>query len=125
VVDRAFRTAMGRRCVTAIIIPADVQTAAYSSPPHEFKMVPGSLGGAAPEIVPPQAEIERAAKIIDAGERVAILIGQGARRAADEVEQLAEVTGGGVPKRCSARTSCPTTCPTSPARSGCSDRSRR
>ncbi|MGH3451594.1 MAG: thiamine pyrophosphate-dependent enzyme, partial [Haloechinothrix sp.] len=48
--------------------------------------------------IPPEDEIARAAEVINAGERVAILVGQGARNAADEVRQLAELTGGGVAK---------------------------
>ena len=44
VLDRAIRTALGRRAPTAIIIPADVQELEYSAPTHAFKMVPSSLG---------------------------------------------------------------------------------
>ena len=44
VLDRAIRTAVGRRAPTAVIIPADVQELDYSAPTHAFKMVPSSLG---------------------------------------------------------------------------------
>ena len=97
-IDRAMRTAMSRRAPVGLIIPADIQTKEYVNPPHAFKIVPGSLGVAEPEITPPDDELDRAAELINQGSRVGILIGQGARRAADEVEQLAEITGGGVAK---------------------------
>ncbi|WP_367133221.1 MULTISPECIES: thiamine pyrophosphate-requiring protein [Streptomyces] len=98
VLDRAMRTACTRRTVTALIIPADVQDLDYTPPQHAFKMVPSSLGVAPYAPVPADTEITRAAELINAGERVAVLVGQGARGARAEVEQLAEVLGAGVAK---------------------------
>ncbi|MFE4867387.1 thiamine pyrophosphate-requiring protein [Streptomyces sp. NPDC056682] len=98
VIDRAMRTAYAKRTVTAVIIPADVQELDYTPPTHAFKMVPSSLGMAAYLPIPAESEITRAAELINAGEKVAILIGQGARGARPEVEQLAEVLGAGVAK---------------------------
>ncbi len=98
VIDRAIRTAYARRTVTAVIIPADVQELEYSPPGHAFKMVPSSLGLGAYAPVPADADLERAAEVLNAGERVAVLIGQGARRARAEVERLADVLGAGVAK---------------------------
>ncbi|RKN71693.1 thiamine pyrophosphate-requiring protein [Streptomyces klenkii] len=98
VLDRAMRTAYTRRTVTALIIPADVQDLDYAPPQHAFKMVPSSLGVAPYAPVPADTEITRAAELINAGERVAVLVGQGARGARAEVEQLAEVLGAGVAK---------------------------
>jgi pyruvate dehydrogenase (quinone) len=98
-IDRAFRTALTRRAPTAIIIPSDLQTADYSPPTHAFKQVPSSAPGLTPPILlPPQPEIARAAEVLNAGQRVAILVGQGARGAATEVEQVADVLGAGVAK---------------------------
>ncbi|MBW0092678.1 thiamine pyrophosphate-requiring protein [Pseudonocardia sp. KRD-184] len=98
-IDRAFRTAMTRRAPTAIIIPSDLQTESYSPPGHAFKEVPSSPPGlAAPTMVPPESEIARAAAVLNAGRKVAILVGQGARAAAMEVEQVADVLGAGVAK---------------------------
>ncbi|MCQ8774084.1 thiamine pyrophosphate-requiring protein [Streptomyces telluris] len=98
VLDRAMRTAYARRTVTALIIPADVQELDYSPPQHAFKMVPSSLGVAPYAPVPADTEITRAAELIDAGRKVAVLVGQGARGARAEVERLAEVLGAGVAK---------------------------
>ncbi|MEV5376711.1 thiamine pyrophosphate-requiring protein [Streptosporangium nondiastaticum] len=98
VLDRAMRTAYTRRTVTALIIPADVQELDYAPPQHAFKMVPSSLGVAPYAPVPADTEITRAAELINEGERVAVLVGQGARGARAEVEQLADVLGAGVAK---------------------------
>jgi pyruvate dehydrogenase (quinone) len=98
VLDRAMRTAMARRSVTAVIIPADVQELDYSPPEHAFKMVPSSLGMAHYAPVPAEADIERAAEVLNAGSKVAVLIGQGARGARQEVMEVAERLGAGVAK---------------------------
>ncbi|MFG2495652.1 thiamine pyrophosphate-requiring protein [Streptomyces caniferus] len=98
VIDRALRTAYARRTVTAVIIPADVQELEYSPPTHAFKMVPSSLGVAAYAPVPAEEEVARAAEVLNAGEKVAVLIGQGARGARAEVEELADLLGAGVAK---------------------------
>jgi len=98
VLDRALRIAATRRTVTALIIPSDLQELEYTAPSHAFKMVPSStdLSWSAP--VPAAEQVQRAAEILNAGEKVAILVGQGARGAVDEVTQIAELTGAGVAK---------------------------
>ncbi|MEU2288154.1 thiamine pyrophosphate-requiring protein [Streptomyces sp. NPDC013178] len=98
VLDRAMRTAMSRRSVTAVIIPADVQELDYSPPEHAFKMVPSSLGMPHYAPVPSDEDLTRAAEVLNAGEKVAILIGQGARGARQEVMAVAERLGAGVAK---------------------------
>ena len=97
--DRAFRTALTRRAPTAVIIPSDLQTEPYTAPEHAFKQVPSSPPGAfGSTLQPDPADVERAAALLNAGDRVAILVGQGARGAAKEVEQVADVLGAGVAK---------------------------
>ncbi|WP_016696262.1 thiamine pyrophosphate-requiring protein [Rhodococcus rhodochrous] len=98
VLDRAIRTALTRRTPTALIIPADVQELPYSPPTHEFKMVPSSLGFDRPHITPDDGAIARAAEILNAGQKVALLVGNGARAASAEIEQVAEVLGAGAAK---------------------------
>ncbi|WP_017570186.1 thiamine pyrophosphate-requiring protein [Nocardiopsis halotolerans] len=98
VLDRAFRIAASRRTVTAVIIPADVQDLPYSAPEHEFKMVPSSLGLPHPQSTPSAEGLAHAAEILNSGERVAMLVGQGARGAADEVVEMADRLGAGVAK---------------------------
>jgi pyruvate dehydrogenase (quinone) len=98
VLDRAIRVAMTERAPTAVIIPSDVQELAYSAPTHAFKMVPSSLGMNWPTAVPGDEAIGRAAEVLNAGSKVAILAGQGARGARAELTQVAELLGAGVAK---------------------------
>lgn len=98
VLDRAIRTALARKAPTCIVIPSDVQELAYSPPEHAFKMVPSSLGISWPSVRADDEAVRRAADLINAGQKVALLVGQGARGAADEVVELANLVGGGVAK---------------------------
>jgi pyruvate dehydrogenase (quinone) len=98
VLDRAIRTAQAERAPTAIIIPADVQELAYSAPTHAFKMVPSSIGTEWPATSPGDDALRRAAEILNAGSKVAILAGQGARWARRELEEVADLLGAGVAK---------------------------
>ncbi|MFI0815222.1 thiamine pyrophosphate-requiring protein [Streptomyces sp. NPDC021098] len=98
VLDRAIRTAYARRAPTAVIIPADVQELDYTPPTHEFKMVPSSLDRSGWSAVPSSSALERAAEVLNAGERVAILVGQGAAGARAEVRQVADTLGAGIAK---------------------------
>ncbi len=98
-VDRAVRAALSQRGVATLIFPEDVQEEeAVESPPREHGAVYSSIGWAPPRILPRQAELERAAEVLNEGERVAMLIGQGAGGAADEVIETAELLGAGVAK---------------------------
>ena len=98
VLDRAIRVALAERAPTAVIIPADVQELEYSAPSHAFKMVPSSLGVDWPTPAPQDEAVRRAAEILNAGAKVAILAGQGARGARRELEEVAELLGAGVAK---------------------------
>ncbi|MEU8826753.1 thiamine pyrophosphate-requiring protein [Streptomyces sp. NPDC048636] len=98
VLDRAIRTAYARRAPTAVIVPADVQELEYAPPGHAAAMVPSSLDRGGWSAVPSAAALERAADVLNAGDRVAVLIGQGAARAGAEVRRVAERLGAGVAK---------------------------
>src|ERR671934_2000307 len=96
-VDRAMRIAKSEQTVTCIIIPNDIQGAdAIESPPHEHGTVHSSVGHAPARVAPPEAELRAAAEVLNSGQRVAILIGQGASAAAEEVQQVADLLGAGV-----------------------------
>jgi pyruvate dehydrogenase (quinone) len=98
-VDRAVRIALDRRGVTTLIFPNDVQEEkAVPSPPRVHGSVYSGVGYTRPRLVPRQGDLESAAEILDAGEKVAMLVGQGARGAADEVIEAAELLGAGVAK---------------------------
>ena len=98
-VDRACRIALAERTVTALIIPNDVQEAdAVPRPPHKHGTVHSGPGFERPRVIPTEAELDRAAAVLNAGSKVAMLIGQGALGAADEVTEVADVLGAGVAK---------------------------
>jgi pyruvate dehydrogenase (quinone) len=103
-IDRAIQVAKASRSVTAVIIPDDVQEAEFEEPERVHGAVYSSVREPAkPRLVPAASEVRRAAEILNAGERVAILVGQGARGAAKEVEEVAELLGAGVAKALNGR----------------------
>jgi pyruvate dehydrogenase (quinone) len=97
-IDRAFRVAMATHSPTCIIVPSDVQELDYAPPTHAFKMVPSSVGIDWPTPVADDGAIAKAAEILNVGEKVAILVGQGARGARSEVLEVADLLGAGVAK---------------------------
>jgi pyruvate dehydrogenase (quinone) len=97
-VDRAIRVALGERRVTAIILPNDLQELPYEAPARKHGTLHSGVGYAAPRIVPQEAELRRAAEILNAGSKVAILVGAGALGATDEVIAIADKLGAGVAK---------------------------
>ncbi|MCV7090724.1 thiamine pyrophosphate-requiring protein [Mycobacterium interjectum] len=98
VLDRAIRVALAQRAPTALIIPSDVQELPYSPPTHAFKMVPSSLGIEWPAVSPDDAAVRRAAEVLNAGKRVAMLVGNGASGARDELIEVADLLGAGAAK---------------------------
>lgn len=99
VIDRAFKTALTTRSVATVIIPNDIQEEqAQPSPPKAHGSVFSSVGWSRPRILPDPDELRRAADILNEGEKVAMLIGQGAAEAAGEVAEAAELLGAGVAK---------------------------
>jgi pyruvate dehydrogenase (quinone) len=98
-VDRACRIALAERSVTAIIVPNDLQEAeAVATPPHKHGTVHSGPGYQQPRVLPTDADLDRAADVLNSGERVAMLVGQGALHAGDEVAAVAELLGAGVAK---------------------------
>jgi pyruvate dehydrogenase (quinone) len=98
-IDRAMRIALDERVVCTIVFPADVQEEkAVPSPPRMHGAVYSSIGYARPRIIPQNAELDRAAEVLNGAERVAMLVGQGALDASEEVEETAELLGAGVAK---------------------------
>ena len=92
-IDRAIRIALAERTVTCVIIPHDLQDEKYTDPPHEHSTVHSGTGFSSPRVIPADADLRHAAEVLNAGERVAMLIGSGAMRAADEVKEVAEIMG--------------------------------
>jgi pyruvate dehydrogenase (quinone) len=98
-VDRAMRIATVERTVTCLIVPHDVQELdAVETPPHKHSTVHSGIGVRQPEIVPASGDLQRAADLLNAGKKVAMLIGAGARGASDEVIRVADLLGAGIAK---------------------------
>ncbi len=97
-VDRAMRIALAERTVTAIVVPNDVQEEEYADPPREHATVHSGLGWEQPRVIPARRDLERAAEVLNAGRRVAMLVGAGALRAGPEVTEVAQLLGAGVAK---------------------------
>lgn len=99
VVDRALRIAISGRTVTCIIVPNDVQDLeAVATPPRAHGTIHSGSGYSAPLIVPRRHDLQHAAEVLNAGKKVAILVGAGALAATDEVMEAAELLGAGVAK---------------------------
>src|SRR6476619_7329495 len=89
VVDRAIRLAIARRGPAVIILPKDVQEQPFRPPAREHGFTRSGPGYSRPIVVPTETDLRKAAEILNAGEKVAILIGAGAVHAADEVTEVA------------------------------------
>jgi pyruvate dehydrogenase (quinone) len=98
VVDLAMRIALAERTPTCIIIPADIQNMDAEKPPREHGTIHSGRGYAPPRVVPTQLDLQRAADALNAGKKVAMLVGAGALHATDEVLQVAELLGAGIAK---------------------------
>ncbi|RDI62462.1 thiamine pyrophosphate-requiring protein [Microvirga subterranea] len=97
-IDRAYRIAKAERRVTCVILPNDLQAEPMVQPSREHGMTHSGVGIEMSPVVPDAAALGRAAEVLNAGERVAILVGAGALRATDEVIAVAERLGAGVAK---------------------------
>jgi pyruvate dehydrogenase (quinone) len=106
-IDRSIRIAKATHSVSCVIFPTDVQEEPYSEPPREHGALFSGLGFSEPRIVPRDDDLRRAAEVLNAGTRVAMLVGQGALHATDEVIETAEKLGAGVAKALNGRAAVP------------------
>ncbi len=102
-IDRAVRIAKAERTVTCVIVPNDIQESPWEEPSREHGMMFSSTGYSAPRVIPRDPDLRRAADVLNAGKKVAMLVGQGARGATDDVIQVAEVLGAGIAKALNGR----------------------
>lgn len=99
VADLAMRSALTRRGVAHLTIPVDVQVMEIKrgrssrNPAHHTSAV-----SAYPEHVPAQVDLEHAADVLNRGKKIAILAGQGALHAGNELEEAAQKLGGPIVK---------------------------
>lgn len=107
-VDRAIRIAKSQRSVTCIIIPNSVQELdAVEAPPKRHGSVFTGVGHPLEKPVPPFSELQKAAHILNAGKKVAILVGAGALEAGHYVKEIADLLGAGVAKALLGRAALP------------------
>jgi len=97
-VDRAVRIALSERKVTALILPNDLQDLEYEAPGRKHGTLHSGVGYRKPKTMPFPDDLQRAAEVLNAGKKVAILVGAGALEATDEVMAVAEKLGAGVAK---------------------------
>ncbi len=97
-IDRGLRVAIAGNTVTALIFPKDVQDEPWEEPARAHGFTRSGPGYSRPLVVPKEADLRRAAEVLNAGSKVAIVIGAGAREAAAEVEHVADLLGAGVAK---------------------------
>ena len=97
-VDRAVRIAMGRRRVTALVLPNDLQEEDMEDPPRMHGAVFSGVGWSKPKIVPMDEDLRRAADVLNSGKKVAMLVGAGCKGATDKVIAVADKLGAGCAK---------------------------
>jgi pyruvate dehydrogenase (quinone) len=106
-IDRAMRIAQATRSPTCLIVPDDVAELPYSDPPRQHGAVFSSPGFARARVVPEADDLRRAAELLNAGEKVAMLVGAGALHAGEEVRAVADALGAGVAKALNGKAALP------------------
>lgn len=96
VIDRAFRTALATSSPTVVILPHDVQQQPEVLPGGEHAQIPTAAVWSPPEVTPAPSQLDSAAELLNGCDRIVMLVGQGARRATKEVEQIAERLGAAI-----------------------------
>ncbi|MBW8784112.1 MAG: thiamine pyrophosphate-requiring protein [Novosphingobium sp.] len=98
ILDRAIRTAKARNAVVAVVMPNDLSDSPYEAPARAHGFTRSGPGYEKPRVVPYEADLRRAADVLNAGEKVAILVGAGALHATDEVIAVADKLQAGCAK---------------------------
>ena len=98
VLDRAIKSALTERRPAVVIVPEDVQESEYSDPPRMHGSVFTSPTWNRPTMTPNEDLLRAAADVLNEGKKVAMLIGQGASAASQEVLEVADILGAGIAK---------------------------
>src|SRR6478609_501923 len=96
VLDRAFRAALTTRSPVVVVVPQDMQEAPAPDLPQEHGVVVTAPAWRPARVLPDEDDLRAAAELLNSGERIALLVGQGARNARDEVIAVAERLGAGI-----------------------------
>ena len=106
-IDRAIRTARCERTVVCVIVPNDLQEEDYEEPGRAHGTIHSGIGYESPRVVPRDEDLDRAAAVLNAGNRVAMLVGAGALGATDEVIETANRLSAGVARALLGRAAVP------------------
>jgi thiamine pyrophosphate-dependent acetolactate synthase large subunit-like protein len=111
-VDAAVRTSLGRRTVSHITFPVDIQESPANTDPWEAGLGVARTPATAPTFIeppgmPPDAHLERAAEVLNHGWRVVTLVGAGARHAREQVVETADVLASPIVKALSGKAAVP------------------
>lgn len=98
IVDRSLRIAHAENAVAVAIMPNDLSDAEYEEPKMAHGYTRSGVGYSKPRVVPYLEDLQRAAEVLNAGKKVAILAGAGALKATDQVIAVADKLGAGVAK---------------------------
>lgn len=96
VIDRAFKAALATRSPAVVILPHDVQQEPAPELEHEHGVIPSAALWSPGTVIPQEQDVRDAAALLNTGSKLALLVGQGARRAQEEVVELAEKLGAAV-----------------------------
>jgi pyruvate dehydrogenase (quinone) len=96
--DRCVRVAKAHNAPSVIILPKDIQDEEYVEPAVAHGFTRSGVGYSRPKIVPEDSDLTKAAEILNAGKKVAILVGAGARGTAPLLIEMATLLGAGVAK---------------------------
>jgi pyruvate dehydrogenase (quinone) len=96
--DRCVRIAKAANGPSVLILPKDIQDEDYKEPVVAHGFTRSGVGYSKPRVVPEDADLAKAADILNAGNKVAILIGAGARGTAPQLTEIATLLGAGVAK---------------------------
>jgi pyruvate dehydrogenase (quinone) len=97
-IDRCVRVARASNGPTVLVLPKDIQDEDYEEPAVAHGFTRSGIGYSKPKIVPEEADLAKAAEVLNAGSKVAILIGAGARGTASHLTEMATLLGAGVAK---------------------------
>lgn len=97
-IDRAVRIAAARRTVTCVVLPHDVQQMPYEDPPVAHGSTHTGVGHARSAGLPDEQALIEAAAVLNAGQRVAMLVGAGALGATDLLIEVADTLQAGCAK---------------------------
>ncbi len=96
VLDRAMRAALATRSPCVVVLPHDVQQLPAPEPEQSHGVVVTAPVWRPARVLPEDDDLRAAAEVLNAGRTVAVMVGQGARAAQDEVVAVAERLGAGI-----------------------------